>query len=225
MKEDTKNPAELEAVESDDIEIIEVVGLNDDAPPPSDRDPDEVEVSFDESEGRVAVETPPEQTAQPQSVAAERDDSMRERLLRLQADFENYKKRMDRERGDYHRHATATLVAKLLPVIDNFERALATEPRSEGECAMHQGIALIHRQMMDELKREGLEPLESIGEIFDPSRHEAVATDASSGQPPNTVVEEIQRGYFFQDRLLRPAAVRVSVDPDPHAAVDPFEES
>jgi molecular chaperone GrpE len=208
-----------EALDSDDIEILEVVGLNDDAPPPSDRDLDEVEVSFDAEEDRIEVEEMTsartarvERAAAPPAAITEIEEPMRERFRRLQADFENFKKRMDREKEDYHRHATAALVAKLLPVIDNFERALAIDPRSEGESAMLKGIALIHRQLMEELKREGLVPLESVGEPFDPSRHEAIATDSTSQLPPNTVIAEVQRGYFFMDRLLRPAAVKVSVD-------------
>jgi molecular chaperone GrpE len=214
MREDRIGPAELERDDSDEIEIIEVVGLNEDAPPPSDEDPDEVEVDF-EGGGSRAPDPASGARGRPQSplsAVAVEDDSMKERLLRLQADFENFKKRVDREKADYQRLATASLVSKLLPVIDNFERALANEPRTEGEGAIHEGVALIHRQLMEELKKEGLAPMESAGEPFDPAHHEAVATDASSDLPPNTVVEELQRGYYFQDRLLRPAAVRVSVD-------------
>ena len=227
MKDDLNSSADVEALDTDDIEILEVVGLNDDAPPPSDRDIEEIEVSFEESDGDVALENDPDArpSASPPAPRAEDEKPLRERFLRLQADFENFKKRMDREKEDFYRHATGALVAKLLPVIDNFERALATDPRSEGEAAVHQGIALIHRQLMEELKREGLTPLDSVGEPFDPSRHEAVATDSTSGLPPNTVVEEIQRGYFFQDRLLRPAAVKVSVDPSDEKIADHGEES
>jgi molecular chaperone GrpE len=215
MREDRKVPAELERDDGDDIEIIEVVGLNEDAPPPSDEDPDEIEVDFEGGGSRVrpasAGGAQTSAASFPSAVAVE-DESLKERLLRLQADFENFKKRVDREKADYQRLATASLVSKLLPVIDNFERALATEPRTEGEAAIHEGVALIHRQLMEELRKEGLAPMESVGEPFDPAHHEAVATDDSSGLPPNTVVEELQRGYYFQDRLLRPAAVRVSID-------------
>jgi len=218
MREDHKGPAGLERDDSDEIEIIEVVGLNEDAPPPSDEDPDEVEVDFEGGGSRTrpdlasASGAPAPAVSFPSAVAVE-DEPMKERLLRLQADFENFKKRVDREKSDYQRLATASLVSKLLPVIDNFERALAIEPRTDGEGAIHEGVALIHRQLMEELKKEGLAPMESVGEPFDPAHHEAVATDDSSGLPPNTVVAELQRGYYFQDRLLRPAAVRVSVDP------------
>jgi molecular chaperone GrpE (heat shock protein) len=217
MSEDRKGHADLDRDDHDDIEIIEVVGLNEDAPPPSDEDPEEVEVSFDGAgparpAGPLAHDgTAATPRSSPSAVAVD-DESLKERLLRLQADFENYKKRVDREKGDYQRFATSSLMAKLLPVIDNFERALAAEMRADGEGAFRDGVVLIHRQLMEELKKEGLAPMESVGEPFDPAHHEAVATDASSGLPPNTVVEELQRGYYFRDRLLRPAAVKVSVD-------------
>lgn len=226
MKNDRKVSTNLESLDSEDIEIIEVVGLEDDAPPPSDRDPDEVDVDFGESDG-VAQRSEEGLAEPPRSgaTAAVAEDAMRERLLRLQADFENFKKRIEREKEDYHRLATASLLVKLLPVIDNFDRALAAAPRSEGEAAINRGVTLIHRQLMEELKREGLVPMEAVGEPFDPSHHEAIATDSSSGLPPNTVVEELQRGYFFRDRLLRPAAVRVSMDPSPDTPPDGGEES
>ena len=226
MKNDRK-ALERESAGADDIEIIEVVGLEDDAPPPSDRDPDEVDIEFGES-GSVGERpvTAPASPARPAPTTEVADNNgMRERLLRLQADFENFKKRIEREKEDYHRLATASLLIKLLPVIDNFDRALAAAPRSEGEAAIHRGVTLIHRQLMEELKREGLVPMEAVGEPFDPSHHEAVATDSSSDLPPNTVVEEVQRGYFFRDRLLRPAAVRVSTDPEADRAPDGSEET
>jgi len=212
MKSDRKPSTDV-GLDSEDIEIIEVVGVEDDAPPPSDRDPDEVDVDFGESDAVLQRTEMPAAPPPSAPIAAVAEEAMRERLLRLQADFENFKKRIDREKEDYHRLATASLLVKLLPVIDNFDRALAATPRSEGEAAIHRGVTLIHRQLMEELKREGLVPMESVGEPFDPSHHEAIATDSSSGLPPNTVVEELQRGYFFRDRLLRPAAVRVSTDP------------
>ena len=227
MKNDRKAPLDRESDGADDIEIIEVVGVEDDAPPPSDRDPDEVDVEFGESESVSERPALSPAAPAPSATSTEVADSigMRERLLRLQADFENFKKRIEREKEDYHRLATASLLVKLLPVIDNFDRALAAAPRSDAEAAIHRGVTLIHRQLMEELKREGLVPMDAVGEPFDPSHHEAVATDSSSGLPPNTVVEEVQRGYFFRDRLLRPAAVRVSTDPESDRPPGGSEES
>jgi molecular chaperone GrpE len=186
---------------SDDIEILEVVGLDDE---PEDDVEDDVEVVFDEpaldAGERPAPPAPPSE-----------DAALRERILRLQADFENFKKRIDRERIDHLRHATGELVFRLLPVLDNFERAVAVA-RPGGPDPVLDGVLLIHKQFMDELKREGLRPMDGVGEPFDPTLHEAVATDPDPAAPPNTVTHVFQRGYFFHDRVLRPALVRVGVE-------------
>jgi len=191
-----------EPSEPDDIEILEVVGLDEEEETVETADEDEVVVAFDEAPARAAPG--PDRSAEV--------DEARERLLRLRADFENFKKRMEREREDYSRQATASLVARLLPVLDNLERALdaARQGRGNGD-AFQNGVALIQRQLLDELRREGLRAVESVGQSFDPTIHEAVATDGQSTLPSNTVVEELQRGYYFDDRLLRPALVRVAV--------------
>ena len=140
------------------------------------------------------------------------DVDLRERLLRLQADFENFKKRIDRERFDHFRYATFELVGRILPVLDNFERAItAARPGVPGD-ALIEGVALIQRQLLAELEAEGLRGMESVGEPFDPERHEAVATDPDAPFPPHTVTHVFQRGYFLHDRVLRPAMVRVRVD-------------
>lgn len=189
-----------EPTQPDDIEILEVVGMDDPDDVPS--GPDEVVVAFDEVPGPASV-----------AQTVDRDtEEARERLLRLRADFENLKKRVEREREEYFRHATASLVARLLPVVDNLDRALDTarQGKGNGESLLN-GVALVQRQMLDELRREGLRAVESVGLPFDPTVHEAVATDGSSTVPANTVVEELQRGYYFEDRLLRPALVRVSI--------------
>jgi len=194
-------PADPESAE--DIEIIEVVGLDENGVPITTADPDDVEVVFEDSE-------PATSTAR---VAPSAEDvELRERLLRLQADFENFKKRIERERIDHFRYATFGLVGRILPVLDNFERAMAAaRPGASGD-PLIEGVALIHRQLVAELAVEGLRPMESVGEVFDPELHEAVATDPDSPSPPHTVTHVFQRGYFLHDRVLRPAMVRVRVD-------------
>jgi molecular chaperone GrpE len=217
MKDDSSRDAAREDLHEldDEIEILEVVGVDDDETPPAAdveppqedlRDADEVVLSFGDPESAPAP------MVDDAGDGTEPTGSDRERLIRLQADFENLRKRIDRERDDYHRHATASLVLRLLPTIDNFERALAGETVAETYDPFRDGVSLIYRQMLEELRREGLRPVDAVGHPFDPERHEAVATDATSSEPPNTVLEEFQRGYFFGDRLLRPALVRVSVD-------------
>ena len=186
--------------QSDDIEILEVVGVDEDGIPVETEDPEDVEVVFEDLPVAPAVRRP--------APPAE-DPALKERFLRLQADFENYKKRIERERSDYFRHATSGLVARLLPVLDNFERALAaTRGRPD---ALTEGVVLIQRQLLEELAREGLHPMDPVGAVFDPELHEAVATDPTSDAPAHTVTAVLQRGWFFHDRVLRAALVRVSV--------------
>lgn len=208
-----------EPTQPDDIEILEIVGFNDSPSPEGDGS--EVEVSFDEDLVSGSDQAP----AARSSAGARKAADAHERLLRLRADFENLKKRIERERDEYFRHATAGLVARLLPVLDNFERALASGRQSRNGEALLEGIALIQRQFLDELRREGLRAVECLGLPFDPTMHEAVATEANPRLPANTVVEEMQRGYHFDDRLLRPALVRVSVpgSQDGRAGQDPKE--
>jgi len=190
--------------QSDDIEILEVVGVDEDGIPVETEDPEDVEVVFEDLPVAPAVRRPAPPTEDP---------ALKERFLRLQADFENYKKRIERERSDYFRHATSGLVARLLPVLDNFERAIAAaRGRADaGGDALTEGVALIQRQLLDELAREGLHPMDPVGATFDPELHEAVATDPASDAPSHTVTAVLQRGWFFHDRVLRAALVRVSV--------------
>jgi molecular chaperone GrpE len=192
---------------TDDIEILEVVGVDENGSPVAPADPDDVEVVFEDGDELGAS---PERAAAV-AVSTETID-LRERLLRLQADFENFKKRIDRERYDHFRYATFALVGRILPVLDNFERAMTAARPGEANDALIEGIALIHRQLLSELEAEGLRGMDSVGELFDPERHEAVATDPDSPLPPHTVTRVFQRGYFLHDRVLRPAMVRVRVD-------------
>lgn len=206
---------------SDDIEILEVVGLDEDGAPVEEAvDEDDVEIVFED-----APPKPKSKATAP--VRPPEDEVLRERLVRLQADFENFKKRIDRERSDYFHHATSGLVARLLPVLDNFERALAAARGAAGPPAhpLLEGIVLIQRQLLEELSREGLHPMDSIGSAFDPEMHEAVATDTTSGAAPNTVTAVLQRGYFFHDRVLRAALVRVCVEGGAAATPSEREES
>ena len=203
-KAERRIPADRETAE--DIEILEVVGVDEDGVPIA-ADPDDVEVLFEGGDDT-------EEIAQPRPAAgpSQEELELRDRLMRLQADFENFKKRIDRERHDHFRYATFGLVGRILPVLDNFERAMSAVRPAAGSDAVIEGIALIHRQLLAELEVEGLRGMESVGELFDPERHEAVATDPDSPMPPHTVTQVFQKGYFLHDRVLRPAMVRVRVD-------------
>ncbi|MDK2888006.1 MAG: molecular chaperone GrpE [Thermoanaerobacter sp.] len=131
-----------------------------------------------------------------------------QRLARMQADFENYRRRMNREREEWFKYASQSLVAELLPVVDNFERALAAKEDDPAQVVA--GVEMIYRQLMDVLTREGLSPVPAVNEPFDPARHEAIMQEETDSYPDNTVIEELRRGYYFKDRLLRPALVKVA---------------
>lgn len=201
---------------TEDVEILEVVGVDENGNPIEGADPNDVEVIFEDEP--VALEPAPE--------APREDRELKERLVRLQADFENFKKRIDRERYDHFRYATFGLIGRILPVLDNFERAMAAVRQGGTSDALIEGVALIQRQLAAELEAEGLRAMESVGETFDPERHEAVATDPNSPVAPHTVTQVFQRGYFLHDRVLRPAMVRVRVEAgDGVAAPDERKES
>lgn len=158
--------------------------------------------------GAVSVDLPADLPAAYRQVLAEKQE-LYDRLLRKQAEFENFRKRTHREREDLLAHATADLVRALLPVLDGFERALKhRDPRVPQQ--FYQGVELIHRQLSEVLSRVGLAPVETAGKLFDPHFHQAVETVEVPGARDQEIVEEVQRGYKLKDRLLRPATVKVA---------------
>jgi molecular chaperone GrpE len=137
-------------------------------------------------------------------------EELKDRYLRKLAEFENHKKRSERERQEYFKIALAGFVHDFLPVMDNFERALEHARPADLESDFGQGIIIIRKQLGELWKRYGLIPIDTSGS-FDPNLHEAVATDVTDEVPPNTILAELQKGYFLNDRLIRPAFVKVSV--------------
>ncbi len=135
-----------------------------------------------------------------------------ERLLRKQAELENFRKRVKREKEDFLQHATADLVRALLPTLDGFERALK-HPDEDLPAQYHEGIELIYRDLLEVLGRAGMTALETVGKKFDPHLHQAVETVESTEHQDHEIVEEFQRGYKLKQRLLRPAIVKVAVAP------------
>jgi len=136
-----------------------------------------------------------------------------DRHLRLQAEFENFRKRSAREREEMHRYGHQNWIKDLLPTVDNLERAIdhakgSTEGDFEG---VLEGVALVHRELVSALAKNGVTALEPKGEVFDPNLHEAVAQVPSEEAAPNTVIEVLEKGYCIHDRLLRPARVLVAV--------------
>ena len=133
---------------------------------------------------------------------------LRERLARLQADFENARKRSLKEQQDFREYAAFDTAKDLLPIIDNLERALQVQPSDSAD--LHTGVELTHRQLLDVLSKIGVRPIHALGERFDPRIHHAVATADTDLVEDETVVGELQCGYMFKDRLLRPAMVTVA---------------
>jgi molecular chaperone GrpE len=142
---------------------------------------------------------------------AERDE-LYDRLLRKQAEFDNYKKRIERERSDYVQFASAELMKELLNAMDSFDLAIHNASTdSAGSETMLQGLDLIYKQFQDTLARFGLKAIEARGQVFDPNLHQAVSTVPTDDVPENTVVDELRKGYTLNGKLLRPVMVSVAV--------------
>lgn len=131
------------------------------------------------------------------------------RYLRLAADFDNYKKRVRQEQAETVDRANAELVGKMLPVVDNFHRVMESAP-AEVDDAWLKGVKLTLQQLDDLLLSMGVSPIEAIGQPFDPTLHEAIGHEDSNEQPEDTVVSEVRKGYRLNDRVVRPALVRVA---------------
>lgn len=131
-------------------------------------------------------------------------------LLRLQAEFDNFRKRTQKEKTELIKYAAERLVADLLPVLDNFERAASAAKVNSDITAFSQGVDMIFRQLHSVLTKEGLKAVEAVGQPFDPNIHEAVLRIDSDEHPENTCVEELQKGYYLKDKVLRPSMVKVS---------------
>jgi len=141
--------------------------------------------------------------------------SLYDQLLRRAAEFENYRKRTERERSENYNRARADVILELLPVIDNFERAMSSLEKSVDDAkGLRHGIELIHKQFKDALSKFGLQEIEAVGKAFDPNVHEAVTMEATDQHEENTIIEEFERGYKLGDRLLRPSKVKVASSPD-----------
>lgn len=177
--------------EDPSIEILEVVGV------------DETD-SVPNPPNAASADVPEDDDSIPYS-----RKELYEMLLRKQAEFENARKRLDREREDGRRQIWCDLLRRLLPVVDNLDRALTESSPSHPE-PLREGVALTLQQMMEVLGREGLQEISAVGQPFDPHLHEAVETRWVEGFEEGVVLEQLRKGYLFQGQLLRPALVRVS---------------
>jgi len=147
-------------------------------------------------------------------------EGLQDKNLRLMAEFDNARKRATREREDYVRYANESLIREILPVLDNFDRALLAAKNEAGAAAVTAGIELIQRELVRVLEKFGVTAFTSVGQPFDPERHEAVARVQTTEHPEMTVVAETARGYLLNGRVLRPAMVSVAVAPEPPPSQD-----
>jgi molecular chaperone GrpE len=141
-------------------------------------------------------------------------EELRQTMLRRQADFENYRKRIEKERFEDSRRATARVIEGLIPIIDGFEHALAAHREAEYD-SYRKGFELIYKQFLESIKKLGVERIEPLGKSFDPHLHQAVDRAETSEHKDGTILQVFQPGYVFHGRVLRPAMVRVAVHPNP----------
>ena len=162
-----------------------------------------------DDEGAAAAATDPAPALADEIVELRKErDNLHDRLLRQAAEFDNYRKRVDRERKDWSQMAAVDFVQELLPVIDDFERALQSD--APGAESYRQGLEIIHRALMEMLRKRGVTPIDAVGTPFDPQIHQAVAYEDAPDRRDGEVMEQFTRGYRLGDRLVRPAMVKVA---------------
>ena len=144
------------------------------------------------------------------------EEPLRDQLLRLRADFDNFRKRTQRERSELFLMANETLFLEMLPIIDHFEMGFKSAEEHKTDCSVTEGFRMVYKQLLDVLKKFNVTAIDAIGEAFDPHRHESLL-HMPSDKPAGTVVEQIRRGYMLGEKLLRAAQVIVSGGPQENA--------
>ena len=185
---------------------------------PSEEEIKDAVETVEDTEDTTAVENPKKADESEDSKDSEKSEldkaneqisALSDKLIRNAAEFDNYKKRTAREKEDFYKSAVCETVAPLLPVLDNLERAVAAAEDSGESGSVLDGVKMVKKQFEDALKSIGVEPIEAVGEQFDPEKHNAVMT-ADSDEDENTVLEEFQKGYIYRDKVVRHSMVKVS---------------
>jgi len=163
---------------------------------------------------KAALETDEESTEDPVNLveAQEKIDELNARILRLTADYDNFRKRALRDKDDVRQYANQDLLEKLLPVLDNFEMAISAV--KDADPSIKDGVQMIYDQLFNVLKDSGMEPIDAIGMQFDPNFHEAISQEESAEVEEGKVIQQVQRGFRLQDRLVRAARVVVAKAPE-----------
>ena len=153
-------------------------------------------------------------------------DGIQSQYLRIAADFDNFRKRSSKEKEETELRVKCATIMELLSVVDNFERARTQiKPQNEGEMGIHKSYQGVYKQLVDSLKRIGVSPMRSEGQQFDPNLHEAVMRQPTEEHAEGTVIEELQRGYYLGDRILRHSLVKVAAPPEQLSAEDATDEA
>lgn len=185
---------------------------------PSEEEIKDAVETVEDTEDTTAAENPKKADESEDSKDSEKSEldkaneqiaALSDKLIRNAAEFDNYKKRTAREKEDFYKSAVCETVAPLLPVLDNLERAVAAAEDSGESGSVLDGVKMVKKQFEDALKSIGVEPIEAVGEQFDPEKHNAVMT-ADSDEDENTVLEEFQKGYIYRDKVVRHSMVKVS---------------
>ncbi|MEC2160045.1 nucleotide exchange factor GrpE [Virgibacillus halodenitrificans] len=167
-----------------------------------------VKVLDAEQEGKDTADEQLKLQEENEALKKEKDEVF-QRMLRVQAEFDNFKKRSQREKEADRKYKSQDLVNELLPAVDNFERALQVET-TEDNAGFVEGITMVYRQIKEALKSQGVEEIDSVDKEFDPNLHHAVMQVEEEDKEPNIIVEELQKGYVLKDRVIRPAMVKVN---------------
>ncbi|WP_099158556.1 nucleotide exchange factor GrpE [Virgibacillus ndiopensis] len=192
MAEENKDLNTEEIIESNEPEVTEVIDANEKEQQHLDSDESKMETLREEVDNLIKEK-----------------DELYQKLLRNQAEFDNFKKRTQKEKESDRKYKSQDLVNDLLPAIDNFERALQLEITEEN-ASFVEGITMVYRQLKDALKQQGVEEIETEGKSFDPNLHHAVMQIEDEEMESNIIVEELQKGYILKDRVIRPAMVKVN---------------
>jgi molecular chaperone GrpE len=168
------------------------------------------EQSYDPADTPTATDPLETTETAPDAAALKSErDAFYDRLLRKTAEFDNYRKRVDRERREQGDQATVDLLLEILPIVDDFDRAVAVES-GEGAASYRKGVELIHAKLHDFLRKRGVRAIDAVGTDFDPNLHQAVLHEVSPEHREGEVIGEMRRGYMLGDKLLRPAMVKVA---------------
>ncbi|PWA12550.1 nucleotide exchange factor GrpE [Pueribacillus theae] len=170
---------------------------------------DEQLENVEETEVDTEKERAEKERAEKERIEAELKE-LNERFLRVQADYDNFRKRTKAEKEAAAKYRSQSLAEQLLPVLDNFERALSVETTNEESKSILQGVEMVYRQFLEALKQEDIEEVEAYGVPFDPNKHQAVMQEKSEEHEPGIVLEVLQKGYRLKDRVIRPAMVKVN---------------